>query len=174
MQPNNLKIINVEKKKSYVVEITGKSTFTRVTVYNEEGIEHTSVTVESRALPDERQVGMSATCAGELAVVHAQQAKEPPEARPVDPNPGAHTKIAGDLCGKCVILTQKHHAGTLLERVMKCTGGFGCNADGYGRKLFGEMLHSGEDYCGRRESAARFATNAEFAGALELRKGAKK
>ena len=119
-----------------------------------------SVEVASRARPDDKQVSFRLVDAGKegFAQIFAQENAEAPPKREPDPD---GEKISGDLQGKYAVLVQKDYPGSLAARVIKCTGGFGCQADGHSRKLFGKYVRTGEDFFGRRESVWRFATTAE-------------
>lgn len=128
---------------------------------DQDGLERVQVFVVSKALPDERQVKIKAVKYYDGHVLTALQNKKFPRPRVPDPMPEA-MKLEGDLTGKYVVLQQKLFPGDLINRVVKCTGGFGCNADGHGRKLFGEQVATKKEFAGRREHASRFATVEEI------------
>lgn len=128
---------------------------------DQDGLERVQVFVVSRALPDERQVKIKAVKYYDGHVLTAQQNKKLPRPRVPDPMPLGY-EIKGDLVDKYVVLVQKLFPGDLISRVVKCTGGFGCNADGMGRKLFGEFVATKKEFSGRREHAKRFATLPEI------------
>jgi hypothetical protein len=129
-----------------------------------DGRESVQVAVASIARPDDRQVKMKPVkCADGYMLVAVQNLKAP---KPREPDPEvAGQEIKGDLNGKCALLVQERFPGTLLERVIRMEGGFGCNADGIGRKVFGKYLHDGRDFAGRRDDFSRFATLQEIAQA---------
>lgn len=127
-------------------------------------IPRVSVEVVSRARPDDKKVTFRCVDAGKegyAQIIATEDAEAPPKREP-DP-PGE--KITGDLAGKYAVLVQKDYPGALEDRVIQCTGGFGCQADGHTRKLFGKYVKTGEDFAGRRESVWRFATEAEVKAA---------
>lgn len=121
-----------------------------------DGREFVTVVLTTHALPDERQVKINVKKYDDGAVIKAEQNQKLPKKRPEDPMPEGY-EIKGELMGKVVILKQKLFAGDIVNRVVQCTGGFGCNADGLGRKVFGVRVATKEEICIRREHASRFA-----------------
>jgi hypothetical protein len=129
-----------------------------------DGIPRVSVEVVSRAHPDDKQVQFRLVDAGKQGyaqIIATEDAEAPPKRKPDPVIPGM--EIAGDLQDKYVVLVQKFYPGALKDRVIHCTGGFGCTEPT--RKLFGKYVKTGKDFAGRRESAWRFATDEEVAAA---------
>lgn len=153
------------------IEIRGQSVDVRVQFMKDEnGLEHVIVAVASRALPDERQVGFKAVKYADGYVVSAWQKQKLPKTRAPDLMP-ADRKIdsTDDLSNEYGVLVQKFFKGSVAERVIKMTGGFGCQPTGVGRKLFGEYVHDGRDFAGRREDVSRYATQEEIDAAQALK-----
>jgi len=56
------------------------------------------------------------------------------------------------------------------ERIILCTGGFGCDADSIGRKIFGKTIFSNKDICITRSNIERVATEEDIHNQKEYMK----
>lgn len=151
------------KKYPRVFEMTGESVNVMIQFYKDsDGLEKVDVAMTSKVLPDERQVKIRAIKYTDGHVLSAVQNKKLPKPRVPDPIP-VGTEISGqELLGRYGVLVQRRFPGSLAQRVIRMTGGFGCNKDGLGKKLFGEYACGGRDFAGRREDVWRFATTEEI------------
>ena len=77
------------------------------------------------------------------------------------------------LEGKHVVLSEKYYGGTEAERVILCTGGFGCSPSTIGKAVFCEQIATG--HTGRVEGyeIKEFASKKLVAEAKKLRKSIK-
>lgn len=75
-----------------------------------------------------------------------------------------------ELENKHVILSNEYYKGSIVERVFKCTGGFGCDPDTMGKAVFGLMLYDGEKFRAEGYQIERLATDQEISDAKEIRK----
>jgi len=150
--------------------MVGKGACVTVQFYlDPEGLEHVNTIVTSKALPDERQVKIRHRKYIDGNILMAEQSKKLPKPRAPDPM-DPELAIRGELLGLYGVLEQKYFPGTLAERIIKMEGGFGCNADGIGRKLFGRYVCDGRDFAGRRGDVSRFASTAEVEAAKQFGK----
>lgn len=66
-----------------------------------------------------------------------------------------------EIEGKYVILKEKYYGRDIINRVFKCTGGFGCHSFCMGTAVFGHRVFDGAKFRSERYEIERLATEEE-------------
>ena len=74
-----------------------------------------------------------------------------------------------ELLGKDVIVSEESFSGTILERTVRCVGGFGCQPNASGQKILAFFLFDGEQCFVGGYQVERLATAEETSLAIERR-----